>query len=143
MKKIKKTFISSSPEETAVFARQFGATLPSGSVVAFFGDLGAGKTTFTKALVSSLANISANEISSPTFVYLNIYPYKDASIYHFDLYRLSSADEFLAMGFQEYFEAGGICVIEWSERIEKILPKHTIKVSLESIGEDKRKIEIE
>jgi tRNA threonylcarbamoyladenosine biosynthesis protein TsaE len=143
VKKNKITHVSSSPEETALIAKEFGSTLPKGSVVAFFGDLAAGKTTFIKSLVASLANIHENEISSPTFVYLNIYPFKDANIYHFDLYRLRSQEEFLAMGFQEYFDAGGVCLIEWSERIPDILPEQTIKISLETIGHDTRKIEIQ
>ncbi len=143
MKRSKKTFVSSSKDETALLAKQFATTLPKGSVVAFYGDLAAGKTTFIKSLAAFLADISENEVTSPTFVYLNIYPYKDSAIYHFDLYRLNSESEFLAMGFQEYFDSQGICLIEWSERIENLLPDSCIKITLSYIGEDKRKIEIE
>lgn len=133
-----KTFLSNSAEETGDFAKTFAMTLPPGSVVAFFGDLAAGKTTFIKALVSKVTGISEEEINSPTFVYMNHY----VGIYHFDLYRILEESEFLAMGFAEYFEMGGICLIEWAERIEAILPQGAIRVHLEHAGDDKRLITI-
>jgi tRNA threonylcarbamoyladenosine biosynthesis protein TsaE len=143
VKKIKQTFVSSSPEETKQFAEQFATTLSKGSVVAFFGDLAAGKTTFIKSLASRLCNISEHDISSPTFVYLHIYPLNDVYLYHFDLYRLQDESQFLSMGFDEYLVSDSICLIEWSERIETLLPKKTIKVYLHHEGETKRLIEIE
>ena len=77
----------------------------------------AGKTTFIKGLIHAAAQIASSEVQSPTFNYLNIYEGRK-TIYHFDLYRLRDRDEFLSMGFDEFFDAGGICCIEWSERIE-------------------------
>lgn len=103
-------------------------------MVALFGELGSGKTTFVKGLASS------ENVSSPTFNFLHIYP---GPLYHFDLYRLISEGDFLALGFQEYFNAGGICCIEWSEKIPSLLPKEAIRIYFEHAGGDKRTIAIE
>jgi len=134
-------FLSYSSTETMKFARSFGSTLPINSVVCFFGDLGAGKTTFIKGLLHGAADLDPSEVQSPTFVYLNIYE-GTKTIFHFDLYRLKDSDEFLSMGFDEYFEAGGICCIEWSERISSYLPYGCIQIFLEHAGENKRLITI-
>lgn len=123
------------------FAHLFGMTLPVNSVVCFFGDLGAGKTTFIKGLLEGAAELDASEVQSPTFTYLNIYE-GTKTVFHFDLYRLKDSDEFLSMGFDEYFEAGGICCIEWSERISSYLPDGCIQIFLEHAGENKRLITI-
>lgn len=118
-----------------------GKTLNENSVVCFFGDLAAGKTTFIKGLVAGAAEYDSQEVISPTFVYLNIYKGKK-TIYHFDLYRLRDTDQFLSMGFDEYFFANGICCIEWTERIADLLPPNTIKVSLAHLNETTREITI-
>ncbi len=131
-----------SEAETRAFAADWGRQLKKNSIVCFFGDLGAGKTTFIKGLVEGAAEISSDQVSSPTFVYLNIYQGK-TTIYHFDLYRLRDVDEFLSMGFEEYFFAGGLCCIEWSEKIEPLLPPQTIRVAIDHQGESKRCITIE
>ena len=123
-------------------AVSFGKTLKKRSIVCFFGDLGAGKTTFIKGLVKGFAGINENLVSSPTYVYLNIYQGKEV-VYHFDLYRLRDSDEFLSMGFDEMFFSDGICCIEWSERIENLLPPSVIKVTLENRGITNRLIRIE
>ena len=93
----------------------------------FYGDLGAGKTKFTEGLLSYW-NLQ-DEISSPTFTIVNEYSNNDVSIYHFDLYRLADIDEFYAIGGPEYFEKG-ICIIEWGELIENILPTNYIKIEI-------------
>jgi len=134
-------FLSHSLAETLEFAQNFGRTLPLNSVVCFFGDLAAGKTTFIKGLLQGAANLESSEIQSPTFAYLNIYE-GTKTAYHFDLYRLKGIDEFISMGFDEYFDAGGICCIEWSERISSYLPDGCIQVYLEHAGENKRLITI-
>lgn len=134
--------ISRSPEETAQFGQDLGARLKAGSVVAFHGDLGAGKTTLLKGLISSLTEVSEGDISSPTFIYMNIYE-GSIPLYHFDLYRLQNDKEFLSMGFEEYFYGPGITCIEWPERIAAILPKETLHVYIESLGEHERKIEVD
>lgn len=106
-----------------------GKVLQEPSVVCFFGDLGAGKTTFIKGLALGATQLESSQVSSPTFSYLNIYKGKKI-VYHFDLYRLRDMDEFLSMGFDEYLYDNGICCIEWSEKIQEILPKESIKIIL-------------
>ncbi len=134
-------YFSHSAEETYLIGQEFGLRLPEKTVVCFYGDLAAGKTTFIKGLVSGSAKLDPCVVLSPTFSYLNVYEGLK-TIYHFDLYRLRDGDEFLSMGFDEYFDAGGICCIEWSERIQGYLPKHFIQIALEHEGEDHRSIRI-
>lgn len=133
---------SLSAEETMQSGYQLGQRLGLNSVVCLFGDLAAGKTTFIKGLAAGIANIDPSRIQSPTFTYLNIYEGEGKKVYHFDLYRLRDIDQFLSMGFDEYFEADGICCIEWSERIASYLPSHCIQVTLTHEGENKRMITI-
>lgn len=138
-----KTFSSAETEELGF---ELGALLPKNSVICFFGELGAGKTTLIKGIAKKVGEIPSEKVTSPTFVYLNIYNDEDnvltKPVFHFDLYRLSNADEFLHMGFEEYFSADGICLIEWSERIEDILPQSRICITLNHAGENCRIIEI-
>lgn len=119
-------------EETQNVAKDFAKNLLPGDVVAFFGEMGAGKTTFIKAIGKALG-IPENHISSPTFQYLSIYK-APMPLFHFDLYRLKSVEDFLALGFEELFYKNGIACVEWSERILPILPERTIKVLLEHSG---------
>ena len=135
------TYVTGSDEETIALGIKIGKLLPANSVVCLFGELGAGKTTFIKGLAAGAAGWSGEQVSSPTFVYLNIYQ-GTKTIYHFDLYRLHDADEFISMGFDEYFFAGGICCLEWSEKIEGILPRGCIKIVMKHAGNNKRKISI-
>lgn len=137
--KFQMNFITSSESETILAGYQFGKELKENSVICFFGDLGAGKTTFIKGIVSAFGG-DPHEVTSPTFVYLNIYK-GQRTIYHFDLYRLKKADEFLSMGFDELFFSGGICCIEWSERIEPFLPQH-IRIDISHLEEKMREIKI-
>ncbi len=131
-----------STDQTIDFAYQLGQKLPNKSIICLFGELGAGKTTFIKGLAAGAAGIDVAEINSPTFVYLNIYNgYR--TVYHFDLYRLRNADEFLSMGFDEMLFAEGICCIEWSERIVDLLPKDCLRVTLKHAGEHARSIRID
>lgn len=123
-----------SADATFAAGALFGKTLSPNAIVAFFGDLGSGKTTFIKGLASTL---SSDIATSPTFSYLHIY---SENIYHFDLYRLRSEKDFIDLGFAEYFQAGGICLIEWAEKIELFLPANTLRVTLEHRGGDCRKI---
>jgi tRNA threonylcarbamoyladenosine biosynthesis protein TsaE len=135
-------FVSRSAAETMECGRHLGEQLPQNAVVCFFGDLAAGKTTFIKGFASGAAQVNPEHVHSPTFTYLHIYP-GSKTIYHFDLYRLRDLDEFLSMGFDEYFEAGGICCIEWSERIDGYLPQNYVRVHLEHGKEDERYITID
>lgn len=133
--------ILKSREETIAFGQTLGRSLEPNAVLCFFGDLGAGKTTLIKGVVHGVTGLSPEEVTSPTFAYLNIYG-NELPVYHFDLYRLSELDEFLSLGFEEYLFAGGVTCIEWSEKIAPILPKDAIKLFLFHESETTRRVEI-
>lgn len=134
--------ISHSAAETFELGRRLGQELNTPKVVCFFGELAAGKTTFIKGLVFGATQIDPSNVQSPTFTYLHIYE-GQKKVYHFDLYRLRDIDEFLSMGFDEYFEADGICCIEWSERIASYLPSNSLHITLLHMGEDQRMITLQ
>lgn len=119
-------FISHSENDTIKFAEDFATKLNNHSIIILSGDLGSGKTKFTEGLLKHFG--LENEISSPTFTIVNEYDTKNLKIYHFDLYRLSDIDEFYAIGGEEYLQ-NGICIFEWGEMIEEILPTSYIKIS--------------
>lgn len=121
-------FISKSEKDTIAFAKNFAKDLQIGDIVILTGELGSGKTKFTEGILSYFG--LENEISSPTFTIVNEYHAKDFPIYHFDVYRLEDIDEFYAMGGEEYLEQG-VCLIEWGELIEPILPKSYYKVTFQ------------
>ena len=127
--------ITESQSETIEFAKKYGQSLKSGDVVLLNGEMGAGKTVFTKGIALALGITS--EITSPTYAYLNDY---DGKLYHYDCYRLSSGEDAEALGLTEYFYANGICVIEWSENIRDVLPDNCKTVTIEKIDENTRKI---
>lgn len=135
----KQQYFSHSAAETFELGRKLGQELTIPKVVCLFGELAAGKTTFIKGLVYGAAQVDPSLVQSPTFTYLHIYE-GQKTVYHFDLYRLRDIDEFLSMGFDEYFEAGGICCIEWSERIASYLPSDSLHVILQHLQEDQRLI---
>ena len=111
-------FFTSNAKETQLVAENYAKTLSKGDVVLLQGEMGAGKTTFVKGLAKGLE--INDEITSPTYAYMNDY---DGVLYHYDCYRLSSGEDAEALGLTDYFYAGGICVIEWSENISSVLPK--------------------
>ena len=119
-------FTSQSENDTKQFAKNLANKLKIGDVVVLSGELGSGKTKFTEGILEFF-NLQ-DEISSPTFTIVNEYETPKCPIYHFDVYRLTDEDEFLAIGGEEYFEKG-ICIIEWGERIEEVLPPHYIKIT--------------
>lgn len=132
--------ISHSENETFQLGYDLGQKLRVGDLLCFFGDLGAGKTTFIKGVVCACAGEAREAVLSPTYSYLNIYT-GPLPVYHFDLYRLKGVDDFLSMGFDEYFYRDGICCIEWSERIEDILTvPQVIKITIAHQGENRREI---
>lgn len=133
--------LTNSADETFQIGLQFGRGLSAPCVVALCGDLGAGKTTFIRGLAAA-SGVDQREICSPTFTYLNIYQGL-TPIYHFDLYRLTTQQEFIAAGFDEYLLSDGICCIEWSERIISLLPKNTFRISFVALGENIREISFE
>lgn len=112
---------------------------PEDAILCFFGDLGAGKTTFIKGLMEG-RGVDKSRVSSPTFVYMNIYEGQKPA-YHFDLYRLKGSEEFLSMGFDEYLFSPGLKCIEWSEKIADILPQDVIKITITHLAEG-REIEV-
>lgn len=132
-------YLSHSAQETFSLGVRLGQQMPIPSVICLFGELAAGKTTFIKGLVQGAAQLDPSIVQSPTFTYLHIYE-GQKTIYHFDLYRLRDIDEFLSMGFDEYFDAEGICCIEWSERIAAYVPPDSLCLSFEHLEEDQRLI---
>jgi tRNA threonylcarbamoyladenosine biosynthesis protein TsaE len=135
-------WISDSPAMTLQLGRDFGKTLSSNTILCIYGDLGAGKTTFLKGMIHEMTGLLPDEITSPTFVYLNSYQAPKFKIFHFDLYRLRNSEEFLERGFDEYLINDGICCIEWSERIDSLLPKCCVRMYLSYINEYCRKINV-
>ena len=113
----------SSSEDTISFGKHYASLLPAGSIIALSGDLGAGKTTFVQGIAQGLS--ISESVQSPTFNYLNIY-HGALPLYHFDLYRMKGPSDFFSMGFEEYFNSDGITVIEWAERLDGMLPPHTL-----------------
>ena len=142
MQKLIKTLISNCPEDTIQFAKDLSKTISYGSTIFMIGDLGSGKTTFTKGFAAGLGY--SNEVQSPTYPILNEYSNSNNFIYHFDLYRLKSVSEFLEIGGIEYLSSqNGICIIEWPELIEGFDIDNKFKISF-SVNDDisGRKIEV-
>ena len=127
--------ISNSYEETLSIAESYGKTLSMGDVVLLQGDLGAGKTAFTKGIAKALG--IDEPILSPTYAYMNDYSGK---LYHYDCYRLTSGEDAEALGLTDYFYGNGICVIEWSQNIKSVLPSVVKIVEIKKIDENKREI---
>ena len=133
-------YISDSADETRQIAAEITKKLKPGSVICMYGDLGAGKTAFVQGMARALG---INEpVTSPTFTIVNEY-YGTLPLYHFDVYRIGSSDEMYEIGFDEYINGNGICVIEWAELIEDILPEDSICITIRKNidkGEDYREI---
>jgi tRNA threonylcarbamoyladenosine biosynthesis protein TsaE len=137
---IRKRYQSNSENATIDIARQFAAGLKSGNLVLLFGDLGAGKTLFTRGVVSYFdKTVSA---TSPTFSLVNVYP-TIPPIYHLDLYRIQGDAELLDLGFEEYLESDGIVLVEWGEKCEHLLSMDYIRISFTMVGDESREIVIE
>ena len=127
--------ITKSAEQTISFAEEYAKTLRAGDVVLLRGEMGAGKTVFVKGLARGLG--IDEEITSPTYAYMNEYGGK---LYHYDCYRLTDGAQAEALGLNDYFYAGGICVIEWSENIRSVLPEHCKVVQINKLSEREREI---
>lgn len=135
-------FITHSPEETISIAEKIGKLLKAGDCIAYYGDLGAGKTTFTRGIAKGLG--LPDEVSSPTFAIVNEYHGKGSiSLYHFDMYRIGSSDELETTGFYDYPMEESVFAVEWSENIEDVFPKDVIRIKMERVSDDTRKITIE
>ena len=135
-------YTTNSPEETEALGASMGARLKAGTVVAFTGDLGAGKTAFTRGLARGLG--ITERITSPTFTIVNEYEGGRLSLFHFDMYRLSSEEDLFDIGWEDYLDRGGLCVVEWSERVSGALGS-PVTVTIEKIpgSDQQRKITIE
>ena len=131
--------ISHSEEETFRIAREYARQTKPGDVICLEGDLGAGKTHFTKGFVTAFG-LDKNIVSSPTFALINEYQGDKIEIFHFDCYRIEEIQEALEIGAEEYFYRDGICIIEWPERIQAILPSHSKIVTITSTGPSEREI---
>lgn len=129
--------ISNSMEETERIAAEFAANLPAGSVVAFTGDLGAGKTAFVRGMARGLG---INErVTSPTFTIVNEYEGGSCPLFHFDLYRLEDADELFDIGWEDYLSRNGICAVEWSERAASFM-ENCISVDIKHGESDSQRV---
>ena len=134
-------FVSNSEEETEALGRRLGEILDQSTVVAFTGDLGAGKTAFTRGLAKGLD--IPDRVTSPTFTIVNEYEGGRLPLFHFDMYRLSSADELFDIGWEDYLARGGVCAVERSENVREALDRHTIWVEIRrGEGQDQRVIQI-
>ena len=124
-------------------AREFIAAMGDNTVFALYGKMGAGKTTFIKALCQELG--VEDVITSPTFAVINEYRSDIAGelIYHFDFYRIKKLEEVYDMGYEDYFYSGALCFIEWPELVEELLPGNTIKVTIEELEDGSRKLTME
>ncbi len=135
------TFITNSPAETKKIAYDLAQTLNGGEVIAFYGDLGMGKTCFTTGLAEGLG--FTGDVSSPTFAIINEYLGGRLNLYHFDMYRVNGWDDLYTTGYFEYMESGGVLAVEWSENIESALPEDVIKVTIKRLDETSRQITVE
>ena len=134
-------FVSHSAEETVRFAEEFAKKLEAGAVILYTGDLGAGKTTFTKGIASALE--ITETVTSPTFALVNEY-YGKLPLFHFDLYRINNVDDLYAIGFFDYLDRGGIIAAEWSENIPDLENEleNVVKVRIDKLSDTERRIVI-
>jgi tRNA threonylcarbamoyladenosine biosynthesis protein TsaE len=133
-------FTTSSVDETIRVGFEFGKQLNVGDVVCLDGDLGAGKTHFVKG-VASFFGIKPEKVSSPTYTLIHEYS-GDISVYHFDCYRLNHEQEALEIGAEEYFYGDGVCLVEWPDKIESLIPEDAIWIEILHLSVNKRKINI-
>ena len=134
------TVTTRSEKETEALGERLAKCLRAGAVVALYGDLGAGKTAFVRGMARGLD--IRESVSSPTFTIVNEYP-GDPALFHFDMYRLKNAEELYGIGWEDYLDRNGICVTEWSERIEEALPEDAVRVTIERLGDSERSIRVE
>ena len=133
-------FITNSPEQTEQVGAALGNILPAGTILAYRGDLGAGKTAFTRGLARGLG--CREIVTSPTYTIVNEYLGGRIPLFHFDMYRLHSADDLWDIGWEDYLERGGVCAVEWSENVDDAM-EDPIYITIEKTGEESRRITIE
>ena len=133
-------FITNSPAETEKIGAALGAILPAGTILAYQGDLGAGKTAFTRGLAKGLG--CSDTVTSPTYTIVNEYLSGRLPLFHFDMYRLTSADDLWDIGWEDYLDRNGICAVEWSENVTEAM-EGAATVTIEKLGDESRRITIE
>lgn len=134
------TYLSKSREDTVKFAAEFAKKLPQDCVIAFLGDMGAGKTAFVSGLAKGLG--IECDVSSPTFAICNHYIGADHSLYHFDMYRVDGWDDLYSTGFFDCLDSGGYVAVEWAENVFTALPEDSIIVDISKISENEREFKI-
>ena len=134
------TFLTNSPVETEAVGEKLAKILTPGAVIAYRGDLGAGKTAFTRGLARGLGY--CEPVTSPTYTIVNEYLGGRLALFHFDMYRLRSCDDLWDIGWEDYLERGGVCAVEWSENVADAL-EDPIIITIEKLGEESRRITVE
>ena len=127
-------YVSHSEAETEDLGRRLAAALGPGAVVAYRGDLGLGKTAFTRGLARGLGY--QGRVTSPTFTIVNEYEGTGLRLFHFDMYRLEGPEDLFGIGWEDYLDRGGVCAVEWSERVEEALPEDAVTVTIARCSED-------
>lgn len=127
-----------SADETQALGQKLASRLAPGDVIAYFGDLGAGKTAFTRGLAQGLG--ITDPVTSPTYTIVNEYLGGRLPLFHFDMYRLSSADDLFDIGWEDYLDRGGVCAVEWSENVADALERDTVRVDIRRGGEESRRV---
>ena len=136
------TYVTNSPAETEALGQRLAERLQPGDVIAYTGDLGAGKTAFTRGLARGLG--ITERITSPTFTIVNEYQGGRLPLFHFEMYRLGSSDELYEIGWEDYLARGGVCAVEWSEIVADALEEDCIRVDIrQGETENQRKITVE
>ena len=133
-------FLTNSPRETETVGETLAKVLQPGAVIAYRGDLGAGKTAFTRGLARGLGY--QEPVTSPTYTIVNEYLGGKLPLFHFDMYRLRSSEDLWDIGWEDYLERGGVCAVEWSENVADAL-EDPVLITIEKLGEDTRRITIE
>ena len=130
-----------SADETQALGARLAARLQPGDVLAYYGDLGAGKTALTRGIAQGLGVQDC--VTSPTYTIVNEYLSGRLPLFHFDMYRLSSSEELFDIGWEDYLARGGVCAVEWSENVADALPENTVRVRIDLDGDTGRRITIE
>ena len=133
-------YITNSPAETEAIGAALGKIIPPGTVIAYRGDLGAGKTAFTRGLARGLG--CSEIVTSPTYTIVNEYLGGRIPLFHFDMYRLRSSDDLFDIGWDDYLDRGGVCAVEWSENVDDAM-EDALYITIEKLGEDSRRITLE
>ena len=133
-------YITNSPEETEAIGTALGNIIKPGTVIAYRGDLGAGKTAFTRGLAKGLG--CTEIVTSPTYTIVNEYLGGRIPLFHFDMYRLRCSDDLFDIGWEDYLDRGGVCAVEWSENVDDAM-EDAVYITIEKLGEDSRRITVE